>query len=179
MGANWQDMPAGFHVRAVTRADLPAVGRLAAKLLRYHHALDPLRFISVTDPEQGYARFLGGEMDDPNAVVVCAVRGGSGEAGEIVGYAYGTLEGRDWNMLLDAHGALHDVLVDESARRSGVGAMLVLDVCRRLGEMGAPRVVLSTAVQNREGRALFGKLGFRETMVEMTREAEEPPKKTP
>jgi ribosomal protein S18 acetylase RimI-like enzyme len=159
-----------FQVRPVTRADLPAVGRLAAQLLRYHHALDPLRFLTVGDPEKGYARFLGGELDDPHAVVVCAVREGARE-GEIVGYAYGTLEGRDWNMLLDAHGALHDVLVDEGARRCGVGAMLVLDVCRRLEAMGAPRVVLGTAVQNREGRALFAKLGFRETMVEMTREA--------
>jgi ribosomal protein S18 acetylase RimI-like enzyme len=157
----------GFAVRPVTKEDLPAVARLAAQLLRYHHALDPERFFLIDRVEEGYAWFLGGELEDPDAIVLCAVREGSGE---IIGYAYGALVERDWNMLLDACGALHDILVDESVRRHGVGEMLVRDMCRRLGERGAPRVVLHTAVGNGQGRALFAKLGFRETMVEMTRE---------
>jgi ribosomal protein S18 acetylase RimI-like enzyme len=37
--------------------------------------------------------------------------------------------------------------------------------------MGAPRVLLHTAVQNEQAQALFSKLGFRSTMLEMTREA--------
>lgn len=160
-------MESRFEVRPVTPADLPAVARLAAQLLAYHHAVDPLRFFHVENAEQGYAWWLGRQLEDASAAVVCAVD----EGGRVVGYAYGTLEERDWNMLLDAHGALHDVLVDESVRRRGVGELLVLEVCRRLEAMGAPRVVLSTAVQNAQARALFGKLGFRETMVEMTREA--------
>jgi ribosomal protein S18 acetylase RimI-like enzyme len=160
-------MDTPFQVRPVTQADLPGVARLAAQLLAYHHGIDPLRFFRVENAEEGYAWWLGRELKDANAVVVCAVD----EGGRIVGYAYGTLEERDWNMLLDAHGALHDVLVDESVRRRGVGELLVLEVCRRLEAMGAPRVVLSTAVQNARARALFGKLGFRETMVERTREA--------
>jgi ribosomal protein S18 acetylase RimI-like enzyme len=44
-------------------------------------------------------------------------------------------------------------------------------MCRRLERLGAPRVLLHTASQNREGQALFAKLGFRSTMIEMTREA--------
>ena len=43
----------------------------------------------------------------------------------IVGYAYGALEGRDWNLLLDAHGAVHDIFVAAEARRGGVGRQLV------------------------------------------------------
>jgi RimJ/RimL family protein N-acetyltransferase len=36
--------------------------------------------------------------------------------------------------------------------------------------MGAPRVVLMAAWRNESARALFARLGFRPTMVEMTRE---------
>jgi ribosomal protein S18 acetylase RimI-like enzyme len=51
-----------------------------------------------------------------------------------------------------------------------VGAKLVLETCRRLEALGAPRVLLHTAVQNEAAQALFEKLGFRSTMIEMTRE---------
>ena len=74
-------------------------------------------------------------------------------------------------MLLEAHGALHDVLVAAEARGAGVGEALVRETCKRLEEMGAPRVLLhTTAVQNEGAQAVFAKAGFRKTMIEMTRE---------
>jgi RimJ/RimL family protein N-acetyltransferase len=39
-----------------------------------------------------------------------------------------------------------------------------------LKEHGAPRVILGTAEQNVAAQRLFARLGFRRTMVEMTRE---------
>jgi ribosomal protein S18 acetylase RimI-like enzyme len=154
-------------IRALTPADLPAVAHLAAQLVRYHHALDPQRFLLVEPVEQGYARFFAAELEDPRAVLLAAV---SGDADAIVGYAYGRFEPRDWNLLLDAHGALHDVLVAEEARGGGTGEALVRAMCARLEALGAPRVVLSTAVQNVTAQALFERVGFRKTMIEMTRE---------
>ncbi|MCL2448179.1 MAG: GNAT family N-acetyltransferase [Polyangiaceae bacterium] len=87
-----------------------------------------------------------------------------------VGYAYGTLEERDWNMLLDAHGALHDVFVTEVARRGGLGRRLVMAMVDELTRLGAPRVVLSTMVGNEAAQRLFRGCGFRPTMLEMTRD---------
>jgi ribosomal protein S18 acetylase RimI-like enzyme len=161
-------MADAFVVRPVVRGDLPAVARLAAQLVRYHHDLDARRYLLVDGVEQGYARFFAGEIAREGAVVLCAVRTVDDA---IVGYAYGTMEPRDWNALLDRHGALHDVLVDAAVRRAGLGRRLVLETCKRLEALGAPRVVLHTAVQNREAQALFASLGFRSTMIEMTREA--------
>lgn len=166
-------MSRSFVVRPVQPADLPAVGRLAGQLVRYHHGLDPKRYMRIENVEEGYAHFLGREAKNPRAVVLCAAEepsGGNGSGDAIVGYAYGTLEGRDWNALLEPHGALHDVLVDPVVRRSGIGAKLVLATCARLEALGAPRVLLHTAVQNEAAQALFAKLGFRQTMIEMTRE---------
>jgi ribosomal protein S18 acetylase RimI-like enzyme len=88
--------------------------------------------------------------------------------GKVVGYAYARLEPKDWNALLDAHGALHDILVADSARRQGIGKKLLERVLAELRTLGAERVVLHTAVQNRAAHKLFAAVGFRKTMLEMT-----------
>lgn len=168
-----------FTVRPMTAGDLPAAARLAGKLVRMHYELDPLRFLHLPNPEAGYARYFAGELKSDRVILLVAERtpertppAEDAQPGEIVGYAYGRLEPRSYNELLDAAGKLHDVLVDESARGHGVGEALVTEMVRRLTERGAPRVVLLTAVQNEAAQHLFKKLGFRTTMLEMTREAD-------
>jgi len=79
--------------------------------------------------------------------------------------------GADYNELRDACGKLHDVYVDDRARGQGLGEKLVREVVRRLTAKGAPRVVLMTALQNEPAQRLFKRLGFRTTMLEMTRES--------
>lgn len=151
-------------VRRATAADLPRLGELAGELVRLHHRTDPRRFFLVDGVEQGYARWFASELEREAAVILVAERDGA-----ILGYGYGSLEGRDWNALLDEHGAIHDVMVDEAARRSGAGRALVEAMCEALEAMGAPRIVLSTMVQNTAAQALFAACGFRGTMLEMTR----------
>ncbi len=157
-----------FKVRPVGVDDLAAVARMAAQLVGYHRALDPLRYMAIDRVEEGYAWFLERELRNPNAVVLCAQRETDRS---VVGYVYGTLQSRDWNALLDSHGALHDVFVDAEARRGGVAQAMIVAACDRLTAMGAPRVVLHTAVQNTPAQTLFARLGFRPTMIEMTRES--------
>lgn len=155
--------------RSARAQDVPAAARLAASLVRQHHAFDPARFMLVEPVEEGYARFLRTQIDRDGVVFLVAELDG-----EIVGYLLGGLEGRDWMLLLDACGKIHDVYVDAAARGRGIGARLVEEAVSRLVAMGAPRVVLSTAWPNEVARGLFAKLGFRPTMVEMTREAGPP-----
>jgi len=151
-------------VRRAEKRDLPQVAELAAALVRMHHAADPGRFFLMDDVEKGYAWWLSRELARKEAVVLVASRGE-----RVVGYAYGTLEERDWNMLLDAHGAIHDVFVAAEARSAGVGRVLVESLVAALGELGAPRFVLSTMVSNEAAQHLFRSCGFRPTMLEMTR----------
>lgn len=158
-------------IRRATIADLPVIAHLAAQLVRFHHALDARRFFCEEPVEPGYEWWLGRELNDPKAVILVAERAGQeGEPKGIVGYAYGRVEERDWNMLLDACGCLHDVYVAEEGRGAGVGAALVEAMAELLKGMGAPRLVLSAATHNLPAQRLFEKLGFRRTMVEMTRE---------
>lgn len=153
-------------VRRATPADLLAIGRLGALLVRMHHDFDPRRFMAATpQTEQGYASFLGTQLSEPKVVVLVAE-----SDGEIAGYAYAGLEGRDYMSLRDAAGALYDIIVDPAHREHGVGRALLDAVLAELRALGAPRVVLSTADKNVPAQRLFEHAGFRRTMVEMTRE---------
>ncbi|MET0402813.1 MAG: GNAT family N-acetyltransferase, partial [Cystobacter sp.] len=146
--------------------DAPALGRMGGALVRLHHAYDPQRFMAPSrELESGYQGWLSRELKRRGAVVLVAEREGA-----VVGYAYATVEGRDWNALLDAHGELHDVWVEEAARGQGAGALLAEEMVRRLRELGVPRVLLKTASRNEAAQRLFARLGWRATMVEMTRE---------
>jgi ribosomal protein S18 acetylase RimI-like enzyme len=151
-------------VRRARVDDLPEAARLAGELVRMHHAVDPDRFFLVNEVEQGYAWWFGRELERDLARIVVADADGA-----IVGYAYGTLEGRDWNLLLDEHGAIHDVFVVEAFRKSGVGEQLVRGLVSELEALGAARIVLGTMVQNLPAQRLFERCGFRPTMLEMTR----------
>lgn len=147
---------------------------MAGELVRMHHAFDPLRFAILSQNiEAGYEQWLGKCLSDHESVVLVATIGKA-----VVGYAYGALEPRNWNDLLDACGMLHDVYVDPSARGKRAGEKLVDEMVRRLSALGAPRIVLKTAAANNVAQRLFTKLAFRPTMLEMTREAEAKPQDT-
>ncbi|HKY39024.1 MAG TPA: GNAT family N-acetyltransferase [Polyangiaceae bacterium] len=161
------------QIRKATRRDLPKIAKLAGELVRQHYGFDPKRFMFIAKPEAGYEWWFGKELSNKKALIYCATlegrkRGRGPALREIVGYAYARLEPRDWNSLLDAHGALHDVLVAESARRRGIAKKLLERVLAELRERGAPRVVLHTSVRNPAAQKLFASVGFRKTMLEMT-----------
>ena len=153
-------------IRPATPADVPALGRLGALLVRTHHDFDRQRFIAATArTEQGYGSFLGTQLDDSDRVVLVAERDG-----EVVGYAYAGLEGPDYMSLRGPAGALYDIVVDPAHRGHGVGRLLLDAAITALAERGAPRVLLSTAERNDAAQGLFERAGFRRTMIEMTRE---------
>ena len=153
-------------IRPAVPSEVAAIGRLGALLVRTHHDLDPLRFIAETaETEHGYASFLGRQLEDPNVVILVAVRGD-----EVLGYTYAGVEGYDYMALRGPAGALYDIVVDPSHRRMGLGRMLLDATMEAMRARGVPRVVLSTAERNDSARHLFASAGFRQTMIEMTRE---------
>jgi ribosomal protein S18 acetylase RimI-like enzyme len=157
-------------VRRATRADLPSLGSLGALLVQAHHDFDPLRFVAASErtPER-YAAFLGSQLDDPDAVLLVAE-----SDARVVGYAFARIEDYDWMMLRGPAGMVHDLVVDPGHRGGGVGRVLLDAALSHLASRGAPRVVLSTAERNDGAQRLFERLGFRRTMIEMTRELDSP-----
>lgn len=157
---------AEIDIRPAAAADLQAIGRLGASLVAEHHQFDPLRFLAPPpDIAARYADFIGGRLGDADAIVLVAE-----QSGQVVGYTYASLEGFDFMALRGPAGAIQDIIVDEGARRQGIGRALLETVLFELKAKGAPRVVLSTAHKNLGAQALFEREGFRRTMIEMTRE---------
>jgi GNAT superfamily N-acetyltransferase len=153
-------------VRRPRKEDLPALGRMGALLMRTHYEFDNKRFMDPgDDPEGGYAWFLGTQLRDEDVIVLVAERDGV-----VVGYVYAGLEPLSWKELRDACGFIHDIVVSEEGRRHGVASALIEAAIDWLRGRGAPRVILWTAQPNVGAQQLFEKLGFRRTMVEMTRE---------
>jgi len=162
------DSNSNLTIRRATDADLPTLGVLGASLLRAHYAFDQQRFMAPRgDPEAGYAWFLGSQLKEDDVAVFVAE-----QAGTIVGYVYAGLEPQSWKELREAAGFIHDVVVTPQAQRHGVASALIEAACDWFRSIGAPRVVLWTAEKNEVAQRLFARIGFRRTMIEMTRELE-------
>jgi len=153
-------------VRAARPQDEAALGRLGALLVTVHHGFDADRFIAPGPAtERNYGRFLASQLGREDAIVLVA------EAGErVLGYAYAGLEGNDWLLLRGPAGVIYDIIVEPDYRRGGIATTLLHAMLEALSERGAPRVVLSTATKNEAAQRLFASIGFRSTMIEMTRE---------
>jgi ribosomal protein S18 acetylase RimI-like enzyme len=61
-------------------------------------------------------------------------------------------------------------MTSSSSRQEGIGGLPLQAILKALADRGAPRVVLSTATPNTVAQRLFAAVGFRSTMIEMTRE---------
>lgn len=155
-------------IRPAARTDLPRIGRLGALLVAEHHDFDPRRFLAARNRTPAdYARFMGTQLDNPDAVILVAE-----ERGDVIGYAFGTVEGYDYMALRGPAGVLQDIIVDPEYRGRGVGRLLLDAMLATLQARGVPRVVLSTAAGNESAQQLFSSAGFRRTMIEMTREVD-------
>jgi GNAT superfamily N-acetyltransferase len=153
-------------VRKAEPRDLEALGRLGALLMQTHYAFVSLRFLAPhPGVEHGYATFLRARIDSPDDVVIVAEKDG-----RVAGYVFAALEPMSWKELRGPAGFIHDVIVEEPERRTGIATLLMNAAIDWLREHGAPRVLLGTAAPNKSAQALFHRLGFRDTMIEMTRE---------
>jgi ribosomal protein S18 acetylase RimI-like enzyme len=153
-------------IRPAEVRDASALGRLGAALVRAHHAFDSRRFLTPRPGlEAGYGHFLRTQLENEDVAIFVAER-----AGAIVGYVYTGVEARSWKELRDVAGFIHDVVVAPEARGGGIATRLIETAAAWLGARGVPRVMLWTAEKNQDAQRLFERLGFRRTMIEMTRE---------
>ena len=150
-------------IRAATASDREPLGRFGGALMRQHHADDPKRFIGADHPEAAYGRFLVSQISNPNSLVMVAEHSGA-----VVGYVYADVESTNWMELRGPCGVVHDLYVDEAARRLGAGRQLLRAAIEWVRSNGRSQVVLLTKTRNEHAHHLFKAIGFRPTMIEMT-----------
>jgi ribosomal protein S18 acetylase RimI-like enzyme len=156
----------GPTIRRATRKDLEPIGRLGALLVEAHYEFDSRRFLAATSgTKDAYASFLGTQLEAPDAAIFVA-----DESSEVIGYAYAAVEDYDYMALRGPAGVLHDLIVDPDYRGRGVGRRLLEAALTYLQARGLSQVVLSAAERNETAQRLFASMGFRCTMIEMTRE---------
>lgn len=152
-------------VRAATIADAAELGKFGTLLMSMHNAWDPMRFIPTgSGTPDKYARFLAERITSPATVILVAEK-----ANIVAGYVYAEVEGPDYMALRGPAGVIHDIFVDPSERNGGFGTALLDAAVSALVKLGAPQLVLETAAKNEPAQRLFGRAGFRPTMLEMTR----------
>jgi ribosomal protein S18 acetylase RimI-like enzyme len=145
------------------------IGRLGALLVEEHYDFDPQRFLAARPgTPTGYASFISTQLEDADMSVLVA-----DDNGDVVGYAYAAIEGYDYMALRGPAGVLHDLIVDPEHRGRGLGRLLLETTFAFFRSRGVPRVVLLTAERNEAAQRLFASMGFRRTMVEMTRELDD------
>jgi len=149
-------------VRRATKDDAACVAEFAIKLVEQHHEYDPERFALMASFD-GMKWFYGEQTDTKDAAVLVAEI-----ESRVVGFAYITYEERNYAELAESPAHLHDLYVEESARRSGAGEALMDAAVEVAKEFGASKLILSVAVKNATGSIFFEKCGFRPTMTEMT-----------
>jgi GNAT superfamily N-acetyltransferase len=160
-------------VRRAEKRDLPELGKLGALLVRAHHGFDEKRFFAPgAGMDHGYAWFLGTQLENADAAVFTAeLTATADRAPQIVGYVYAGIEPHSWKELREEAGFIHDLIVYDERRGQGIGTRLLEAASEWLKERKVPRLMLWTAEHNPGAQRLFARLGFRRTMVEMTREA--------
>jgi ribosomal protein S18 acetylase RimI-like enzyme len=147
---------------AKSKADAVAAGALGARLATMHHGWDKDRFFVVDDMAAGYGWWLDKERKSKNAVVLVAK-----VDGVVVGFAYGRVEGRDWNSLRERCGVGIDLFVDDKLRKKGIGEKLALALVDALKAKQVPFVILQVAWNNKNAQKFFKSLGARPTLIEM------------
>src|SRR5882757_5163830 len=103
-----------FEVRRATRIDAAAIAEFAVALFELHAKWDPKRFTQIATRE-GAERFYGGRTEADNAAVFVAENDGN-----TIGFAYLEFEPLLYAELATKVAWLHDIYVDEAARREGV-----------------------------------------------------------
>jgi len=148
-------------VRRARLEDARTVAEYAIQLVIQHQNYDPRRFVRLAAVEQA-EWFYGSQTKAADAAVLVA------ELEEkIVGFAYIQFEARDYANLLENAAWLHDIYIDETARGTGAGKLLIEKSIEVAKELGADKLMLSVAAKNEFAKEFFEHSGFRETMVEM------------
>jgi GNAT superfamily N-acetyltransferase len=149
-------------IRRAREGDERKVAEFAIKLFDQHVEYDPQRFSTFANVD-GAAKFYRSRFETPDSAVFVAE-----VENEVVGFAYVERDLLNYAELLKNGAWLHDIYVQERARAEGVGKELIKAAAEAAKQMGAEKMLLSVAAKNTAAQQVFGKAGFRPTMVEMT-----------
>ncbi|HEX8289976.1 MAG TPA: GNAT family N-acetyltransferase [Pyrinomonadaceae bacterium] len=147
--------------RRAVREDARTIAEFAHKLVEQHQQYNPKRFAEIADKEQ-MTMFYGSQTQAKDAAVLVAEF-----EKRVVGFAYIKYEAKNYADLLVSAAWMHDLYVEETARGQKAGKLLLEKAVEVAKQLGAEKLMLTAAFQNKRAREFFEHNGFRTTMVEM------------
>lgn len=154
-----------MRIRRATSADAGAIVAMLGRFMAMHAAMNPWRYVTQEEPAVAFRRALS---DPGERVLLWLIAERPGPGGEAVGYLMAEEEAEDAMLWYPTTVVVHDVYVEESVRGGGVGRRLMDEALAWARQRGAEQVRLYTDEQNLAARARFAKLGFVQTMREMS-----------
>ncbi len=151
------------RVRPARPEDVPELARLNAMVHQLHEQELPGRFPPHVDPAVRQ-HFI--EAIAAGQLVLIAQ-----DAGTPVGFVHAEAVQRPASPLRGGHRHIqvHGLGVDESARRRGIGRLLMAAVEEEADRCGASEVRLQRHAFNEEARLFYEALGYRTTIVTMSK----------
>ena len=154
-----------IQIRRAEVKDLAILARFGLALARLHATFDERRFLVPAEGEGRFLRFFEAELAREDAVLLIAELGAAP-----VGYAFVRLEAESLEDLRGPGAFLHDIYVAPEVGERGVGRRLVEAAFEAARSLGSSSLSLGVSPRNARARALFDRMGFRATMVEMRAE---------
>jgi ribosomal protein S18 acetylase RimI-like enzyme len=160
-------------IRPALPSDVPAILPMVRAICTLHESWDPARYAMLPDVVDRYERWLPQRAVDPRSVLLVAELPHTNSATSsstptpIVGFLVGELQGNIPIYTLKEYAFIHDMWVEPSARRHGVGRALVLEAMKQFRTKGATQLRLETAAKNEPARKLFESCGMRVGTVDL------------
>ena len=157
-----------IQIRRADVKDLPILAKFGLALAQLHATFDDRRFLVPEDGDVRFFRFFEAELVRDDAVLLIAEI-----AAAPVGYAFVRTEAASLEGLRAMGAFLHDIYVAPDVETRGVGRRLVEASFDAARSLGSTSLMLGVSPRNARARALFDRMGFRATMVEMRAELPE------
>ena len=144
-------------IREATAADAEEITRLLAEMKRHHRELDPgsARF---RVPIETLGASVRNGLDDPEVALIVADAGGG-----LAGFAKLRFVEKSWGRACE----VDSLMVEEGARRRGLGAALMAAAEDRARRAGAAGMRLDVSLFNEEAAAFYEGLGYDRIAVRM------------
>ena len=142
--------------------DVPTVASMWRVFIQYHCDLDNRLRLSA-DCEEKQAAYLNRFIDNPNYLVLLALRDGA----EPVGYAFAHIAKMPPTFEPERIGFISEVYVEEGLRGNGVGRLLFDRLRQWFAERDVSLLQLDVFVANRLGEAFWKERGFSGFMTRM------------
>jgi ribosomal protein S18 acetylase RimI-like enzyme len=152
-------------IRSATAADLPAILPMVAQTCAFHQRIAPAKYPFLPEPEKRYINWLARQINEPRSVFLVAQLDQC-----LVGFLIADVEAEIPIYTVKEYGFIHDVWVDEDARRHGVGRALILEMVARFRAIGVPQIRLDVVATNTSAEQLFASCGFAVATKEMIAE---------